>query len=145
MARNAKLDLAKRQSVGIERPIQRFAVGTARAPEIISKRLLDHAGNSVPPVLPIGMADRRSLEAEKACFNQGKPQPVDVTGLKVTICNPGTAKGVGGLNRKTSRATPTSRGHMGTFAYRQRQAPAAIVRNAWRGVVQQTLIPVTPR
>jgi hypothetical protein len=119
--RNAKLDKAKRQAVGIYRAASPHAS--------INHGMAQYSGG-----------DYRTPDAAKSCY-LGKPQPFDVTGHKVTICKPGTAKGANALNAKRGQATPQNRAHMNTFAFRSRQAPAAIVKSAWRGVVEQTLIP----
>ena len=153
MARNAKLDLAKRQAVGINRAVPTYAVGTAHDLEF-SKTIRNYAGQFIDPAYSKageaikstlglkGRNDRRVVEGEKPIFTQGKAEPFDVTGCKVTVLEPGTAKGADGLNHKTSRATPQSRGHMNTFAGRTRQWSVEIP-NAWKGEVHQTLIPRT--
>jgi hypothetical protein len=126
MARNPKLDLAKRQAVGIYRAVPRWAEEAT--------------------------GEFRTPDAAKSFYNQGKAQPVDVTGLTVRKIEGGhiTRKDsramvgnrhVASLNHKTSRATPQSRAHMNTFAFRSRQAPAAIIR--WVPEGTQVLIPAT--
>jgi hypothetical protein len=137
--RNAKLDKAKRQAAGLMHVVSRFAVGTARDFET-SKRIHDHRGVSDPVIGLASAKDRAIPEGLKPCY-VGKPQPFDVTGYKVTICKPGTAKGANALNAKRGMATPQNRAHMNTFAFRSKQAPAAIVKSAWRGTVEQVLIP----
>jgi hypothetical protein len=122
MSRNAKLDLAKRQAVGIVRPIARFAVGTARD----------------VPVVEL-LKDRRALEAEKPCFNHAKPAPFDVTGHTVVTCAAAYARGSHYLNHKGSRATPQSRGHMNSFGYKTKAPNYAEPKWVPAGI--QTLIP----
>ena len=120
MARNPKMDLAKRQAVGINRPIARFAVGTAYVPLLELQR------------------DRRSLEGEKPCYCSVKAEPVDVVTHKVTICETVPYRA---LPARRSQATPQLRGRITSYAYLK---PSSIAPIKWVPAGIQTLIPAKP-
>ncbi len=127
MARNAKLDLAKRQAVGIYRKASPNA--------FINKGVPVHSGG-----------DYRTPEGAKSVYVSGRAAPVDVTGHRVTVCKPCTTSskryvGVATCGGKRSQATPQNRAHMNTFAGRERQGPGAVVRWADYRPNEQTLIP----
>lgn len=97
MARNANWDKAKRQAVGIYR---------AASPQA--------SINNGEPRYSGG--EYRVPEGAKAIYH-GKPEPVDVTGFKVRICEPfknssGRKVIPNDLNRKRGGSDPRTRGEL---------------------------------
>ena len=116
MARNAKLDLAKRQAVGIYRKASPHA--------FINKGVAVHSGG-----------DYRRVEGSKPCYQNRPSHPDTIEGVKVTVCEPQTYRGD---FRKRGMATPQSRSHMNTFAFMKR---SRIAEPKWVPAGTQVLIP----
>lgn len=145
MARNAKADLAKHQAVGINKANALLSQASVHDVEY-SRTIRDHAGQLINSldgkrsiIGPKGLNDRRLMDGAKPCFNQGKAAPVTTAPrhAEFMICPTGmlsTGKiapqvTCGG---KRSQATPQARGHMNTFAGREKQGKGAtVVWAAW--------------